>query len=282
MSDEIKDAVTKEEEVSAPIPADGGGSQTPATANGDSNLLPIPTDGELNPIPVRYRFLSGSMLKLIACITMLIDHIGSNLVPHNGPVLFKIRSNTYNWYQIYRSIGRIAFPLFCFLMVEGFLHTSNRFRYGRNLLIFAIISELPWNLVHNNTIFLPGSQSVFVTLFLGYLGMCAIHYLRDNVPRMSLALIGLMGVSYVIHCDYGMKGFCLLIALYLLHKARIFQVVVGCGFLNTLTKSGIGFFATLFYNGQRGFIRGRWKYAFYAFYPVHLLVLWMIKYKVLG
>ena len=240
------------------------------------------TDSRLNPIPERYRFLSGSMLKLIACITMLIDHVGSYLVARNGPVLFKLRGTAYTWYTIYRAIGRIAFPLFCFLMVEGFLHTRNRFRYGRNLLLFAIISEIPWNLIHSNKLFMPGSQSVFVTLFLGYLGMCAIYYLRDNIPRMSLALIALMGISYLIRCDYGMKGFCLLVALYLLHRARIFQFAAGCGYLNSLTKSGIGFFAFLFYNGKRGFIRGRWKYAFYAFYPVHRLVLWMIKYKVFG
>ena len=236
---------------------------------------------DYNPIPERYRRLSGSVLKVLACVTMLIDHIAAYLMPRTGPILFKLGGTSYSWYTIYRSIGRLAFPLFCFLIVEGFIHTSNRFRYGRNLLLFALISEIPWNLVHSDRFFLPGSQNVFFTLFFGYLGMCAIHYLHNNVPRMSLILFGLICVSYLGHSDYGLTGFGFLIALYLLKDFRIFQAVMGFTFLSSLWKAGLAFIPVLFYNGKRGFIRGRWKYAFYAFYPVHLFVLYLIKFDYL-
>jgi len=94
-------------------------------------------------LPEKFRILSGSALKVLAMIIMLIDHTASFLLryytPSNSP-LFQIGSTNYSLYRIMRDVGRAAFPIFCFLLVEGFFHTHNRFKYGRNLLIFACIS----------------------------------------------------------------------------------------------------------------------------------------------
>ena len=98
--------------------------------------------------PARFQILSGSMLKLLACIAMLIDHTGAIILSHYPPALtelFYINGKGITFYRIVRDIGRCAFPIFCFLIVEGFLHTHDRRKYGRNLLLFALISEIPWN-----------------------------------------------------------------------------------------------------------------------------------------
>lgn len=90
--------------------------------------------------PEKYRILSGSALKMIAVITMLIDHIGAVLLSMYQPaqkILFTLFGREYNVYLIFRDIGRAAFPIFCFLLLEGFRHTRSRFRYGRNLLFFC-------------------------------------------------------------------------------------------------------------------------------------------------
>ncbi|MCF2594921.1 hypothetical protein I6E11_14235, partial [Bacteroides caecigallinarum] len=99
--------------------------------------------------------MSGSFLKLIAIILMCIDHIACFLYPNEwlSNILTTIGNKDITVYFLMRAIGRMAFPIFSFLIVEGFIHTHNRFKYGRNLLIFALISEIPWNLVHQNTIF---------------------------------------------------------------------------------------------------------------------------------
>ena len=95
-------------------------------------------------LPSRFQVLSGSGLKLIAIITMLIDHTAAVLLSIYPPAmtpLFYIGDRGYSAYRLCRDIGRIAFPIFCFLLIEGFLHTRNRWRYGRNLFLFALISD---------------------------------------------------------------------------------------------------------------------------------------------
>ena len=129
------------------------------------------TQASTSFIPEKYRILSGSALKVLAMIIMLIDHTASFLLRDYEPATtpwFQLGDNTYSLYRVMRDVGRAAFPIFCFLLVEGFLHTHNRFKYGRNLLIFACISEIPWNFAQNGTLLFPDKQNVFFTLFLGY------------------------------------------------------------------------------------------------------------------
>ena len=108
---------------------------------------------------------------MIALVTMIIDHIGAIII-HEFPKalvsLFSVGSQRFSLYMIFRLIGRVAFPIYCFLLVEGFLHTHSRKKYGINLLAFALISEIPWNLEHTGTL-LYEKTNVFFTLFLGFL-----------------------------------------------------------------------------------------------------------------
>lgn len=225
----------------------------------------------------KFKILSGSALKTIAILTMLTDHIGFHVV---GPLCTE-NASLSPLYDVLRTIGRIAFPIYCFLLTEGFTHTRDRKKYGINLLAFALISELPWNLVHAGDIIYP-AQNVFFTLFLGYLGMCAIEYLENMSIKQSAALIGLLLVSFFIHADYGISGYGFIIALYALRNSKAIQAITCTCIIPSGLKGGLAFIPINMYNGKRGFIKGKAaKYFFYAFYPIHLAVLFFIKYFII-
>ena len=230
--------------------------------------------------PARFQILSGSALKLLACILMLIDHTGVLILANWKPalrVLFTIGSTEITWYRIVRDIGRSAFPIFCFLLIEGFLHTRNRRKYGQNLLLFALISEIPWNFVFSNTWHHP-TQNVFFTLFLGYLGLCALEALWEKPVLQLSCIVGLFGFSYIFHADYGWHGFLLIMIMYLFRTRRILQALVSTLWMNYEWKMCFSFISINMYNGKRGFIQGKAaKYFFYLFYPLHITILVIIR-----
>lgn len=246
----------------------------------------------------KHRFLSGSVLKLIAAVTMLIDHTAAILIDKSDFPLFSVSGHTLHLYNLMRYIGRVSFPIFCFLLVEGFLHTHNRKAYGINLFGFALISEIPWNLVHAGKIFAPNTQNVFFTLLLGYLGISVIEKAsafppsdgdgmnpagRKRMLRASGMLLLLLILSILIHCDYGCSGFGFIILMYILRTSPLLRAVIGSCVLSARWVAGLAFIPIAFYNGKRGFIRGKTaKYIFYAFYPLHLLALYLIRRRIYG
>lgn len=232
-------------------------------------------------VPDKYKILSGSVLKLIAIITMLIDHIGSHLMD-NSLVLFSLGRYSISLRSLTLLAGRIAFPLFCFLLIEGFLHTRNRLRYGLNLFIFALISEIPWNLEHNNTFLLTGSQNVFFTLLLGYLALCAVTKLTSRPFLQLIAILALSVISIYLRADYGLSGFLFIVFLYALREHEVLRLLPS--FLLSQTWFVMAAFIPItLYNGKRGFIKGNvMKYAFYIFYPAHIFVIYLLKYHVLA
>ena len=229
--------------------------------------------------------MSGSWLKIIAITSMFIDHLTAyylRLYPAFVEPLFTIGHHDITYYFLLRSIGRIAFPIFAFLIVEGFQHTHDRKKYGLNLFIFALISELPWNYVHSGTWHYPG-QNVLFTLLIGYLGLCALEYFSEDKRRLSIALIGLLVASVLMRSDYGCNGYAFILFLYVLRNNRLLQAVIGCGVLASRWIGGLAFIPINMYNGRRGFIKGRFaKYIFYIFYPLHLLVLYLMQLAYLG
>ena len=136
-------------------------------------------------------FLSGEMLKWLAIVTMLIDHIGACLIeggilnlrdPANA-VLINVSETSRHWYMIdlaLRLVGRISFPLFCFLLVEGFIHTRNIRRYLLRIGIFAILAEVPFDLAVGGRVFEPAYQNVMWTLLLS---LCALIPLQEIDKR---------------------------------------------------------------------------------------------------
>ena len=229
---------------------------------------------------MNYRILSGSWLKLIAVVCMLIDHLAAFYLfklPVMHTELFMLGHHAVTPLLMMRLVGRLAFPIFAFLIVEGFLHTRSRVRYGRNLLIFALLSELPWNLIHSGTWHYP-SQNVFFTLLLGYLGLCALEYFKYDSRRLLASLLGLLVASVLMRADYGCSGYGFILLLYVLRENRILQAIIGSCVLGSRWIAGLAFIPINMYNGERGFVKGPVaKYLFYLFYPLHLLVIYLLR-----
>ena len=246
---------------------------------------------DIRLFPFRWQVLSGSWLKVIAMVSMMVDHTASRLFRNaeafNEP-LISIGDHHMIWYFLMRCVGRLAFPLFAFLLVEGFLHTSNRRKYGRNLFVFALISVIPFVITHGGNWY-GFFSNVFFTLFFGFLALCAISQweterlqnaseviLSKSNTRLAIRLFACIAAPILLRCDYNDCGVGFIILLYVLRHNRIFQAAAGCSFLYYRWIAGLAFIPINLYNGRRGFIQGPWaKYLFYAFYPVHFLVLYV-------
>lgn len=206
--------------------------------------------------------ISGFALKWIAIITMGIDHIGAVLYPQ---------------YIILRIIGRISFPIFCFLLVEGVLHTHNIRKYIKRLFLFALISELPFDLAFYGKIMLQ-HQNVFFTLCAGVIMLAVLEYRRNNIDSL-LVVIGTILLTETVASDYGAGGILIILCFYVLYRKHFLKQAAFAG-VNLLyygtgvqAYAGLAAVPLLFYNGKQG---RSMKYFFYLFYPVHLLILYLI------
>ena len=240
--------------------------------------------------PRRSFSFSGTALKTIACITMLIDHIGASCI-EAGLLLPELERGEVSggaWDQlslfqldrVLRFTGRLAFPLFCFLLVEGFVHTHNVKGYLGRLVLFGLLSEVPFDLAFFRTPFYPGAQNVYWTLALGVLAMAGLkRFEKENGLPGWQGLVwagGCAALALAANTDYNAIGVIIICALYLTRADRKRQCLAGAVlFLFELTAP-LAFVLVWFYNGQRGACSPLLKKAFYWFYPVHLLVLAMI------
>ena len=233
----------------------------------------------------KYQILSGSALKMIALITMLTDHtaffiLGS--VPFATATLFTVGKVNVTIFYICRFIGRTAFPIYCFLLTEGFAYTKNREKYGANLLIFAIVSEPVWNLAHSGK-WLYESQNVFFTLFFGFLAMYLYEQFKDKKIFCCIVVLSIFVLATVFNADYGLNGVGLILFMHVIREKAAARTIIGCCFFPIPCKVVPAFLIMNLYNGKRGFIRGKvGKYIFYAAYPLHILVLYFIKLKYFG
>lgn len=231
-------------------------------------------------LPPGFQVLSGSALKMIAMITMLIDHTGAYILSRIPGATQALYTDGPSIYRIFRDVGRIAFPIFVFLLIEGVMHTGSRLRYGRNLLLFALLSELPWNLVHTGTVYYA-KQNVYFTLFIGYLAICLIEDFQKQ-PLLQLGcVLGLLWVSFYLNADYGYKGYVFILLMYWLRKDKLAEAVGGSCWLFFEWKACFAFIPINMYNGRRGFIHGFGKYFFYLFYPMHIFILFLIRVYIL-
>lgn len=218
----------------------------------------------------RNGYLDNFTLKLIAIIAMTIDHVGYIFIPRDTTM-----------YLLFRGIGRIAFPIFCFLIVEGFHHTKSPINYLIRLLLFALISEFPFDLAFFNTRVTWQHQNVFFTLALGLACLFCLEEMKTKKWFATFLFI-LMGISYAIHCDYGVGGVLLICMFYftgsfrdsfwmqLILSGLIFYIFYGPQELPGL----VAIILVNLYNGKRGYNKAQWL--FYFFYPLHLLILYAI------
>lgn len=253
--------------------------------------------------------LSGSSLKLIAMVTMLIDHIGAVillrlLTQHTLP------EETIAWndkfyhgffwifpwvrdeqalsmvYMTMRQIGRVSFPIFCFLLAEGFQKTRNVRNYALRLGAFAILSEIPFDLAISGVWVEYAYQNVYFTMFLGLLVMAAWEavcrrswFLNHSADKLTKAFLMFLcaalgaGMADFWKTDYGSIGVLCILTIYLFRRNKTAQAVAGAVSFCWEWPAPLAFLFVRLYNGERGM---RVKYAFYLFYPLHLLLLYLI------
>ena len=237
--------------------------------------------------PRRSFSFSGTALKTIACITMLVDHIGASCI-EAGLLLPELERGEVSggaWDQlslfqldrVLRFTGRLAFPIFCFLLVEGFLHTHDVKRYVERLFLFGLLSEVPFDMAFFRTPFHWGNQNVYWTLALGVLAMALMQKFQDAEGNIAwkgrLAALGCVILAQLLQTDYGAIGVALIVALYLTRNNRKYQCIIGAVMMLFELTAPLAFVLIWFYNGQRGRCPQWVKWAFYGFYPVHLSIL---------
>ncbi len=231
-----------------------------------------------------YKCINSFTLKMIAIITMVIDHVGAVLFPMN---------------MMFRYIGRISFPLFVFLLVEGSIHTSKIRKYELRMFLFALISEIPFDLAFSNEIVDIHSQNVFWTLTIGLVMLDLIQngasYVKlhkgkkvqlawsegQPIPMVwQFVVVAVCAcVAEALQTDYGAGGILLIYFVWMLHENVVAQavafVVISLLFFGSVELPGVIAFLPIFlYNGKKG---PSAKYVFYAFYPVHLFILHLIQ-----
>lgn len=179
--------------------------------------------------------ISGSTLKLIAITAMLTDHIGATLVSAYLTTPGNWSEGGYAIYYVMRMvIGRVAFPIFAFLLTQGFEKTSNVWKYAFRLGLFALVSEIPFDLAFSGVAWDPESQNVFLTLFLGLVSLIIMQKISERGwNRMCSGFLGAVGVilcmaaAELLDTDYGAYGILCMVVLYLTRRNRWLQVMAG-------------------------------------------------------
>ena len=242
--------------------------------------------------------MTSFALKIIALSTMIIDHIGFFLT---APA---IRLGLGHITHMMRYIGRIAFPLYAFFIGEGCRHTKNMRKYLSRLFIFALVSEIPFDLLRAAAFETPvnsftglfdfSAQNVFFTLFLGALSIAVYLHVGKSQKKVVAAAVGLVATVLLaftaefINSDYGFIGV-LLIALPVIISdvcpenirkyVKLFIMVLCLVSLYSgdivvfLPPALIALLFILLYNGIKGKSA---KWAFYLAYPVHMVILYLI------
>lgn len=237
----------------------------------------------------RTKLFNGFMLKRMAIVSMVADHFGSIimngvLAPYvvNGSILFTddmpyIVLRAFTIKNVCNIIGSIAFPLFCFLMAEGFLHTKNRLKYGTRVGAFALISEIPFNLAHHQSLFGLELQNVMFTLSTAIFTLLLISMSEEKYQDRRTIRWGLtvlititgMAVAYLLKGEYVFLGVLTIVLFYLLRGNKYTRLLGICPLVVVSPWILLSLIPIYLYNGQRG--KGS-QYFFYVFYPAHFIL----------
>lgn len=249
----------------------------------------LPTNSPLVKIP--FGGLTSNMLRILAMAFMICDHLWAKVVPGNDWMTY---------------VGRMTFPIFAFMISEGFIHTSNLKKYILRLLAFAVISEIPFNLFYGGSWFYPYHQNVMFTLLFGLLAIMLIDKAKKNRDAKTIVksalLVILLGIaSFICFVDYGFWGFLIIIMFYLFRNfpfAWLAQlaamVIINCELFEgqfivvdlfgksfEFATQGFAVFSLIpiwLYGGRKGKSSKIMQYGFYAFYPLHMIIIYLAVY----
>lgn len=236
--------------------------------------------------------ISSMMLHVMAMFFMLCDHMWATVIPGN---------------QWLTCLGRLAFPIFAFMLVEGYFHTSNLRKYVLRLLLFAVISEIPFNLMYSSSWIYPYHQNVMWTLLLG-IGCIYLNELAGKKGKVWLRLLVAFGtitigflLGFLTMTDYYGVGVLTILVFYFFRERKWWNLLAQVAvlyYLNVEILGGLYFEITLLgmtfqivqqglallslipiwlYRGRRGYHSKWFQYLCYAFYPAHMLILYAIR-----
>lgn len=235
--------------------------------------------------------ISSAVLHSMAMFFMLLDHAWATIVPG------------CEWLTC---LGRLAFPIFAFLLVEGYFHTHNFKQYIIRLVVFAVLSEIPFNLMYGGQVFYPFHQNVLWGFVIALLGMWFMDWAKRHmkvwlaVPVAGLMIVLCAGIGQVAMVDYYGAGVLMVFVFYLFHGKKWWCFVgqlVGLYYLNVhllgsmyytvhifgreigLVQQGLALLSLIpiwLYHGRQGYHTKGFQYFCYAFYPAHIVVLLLI------
>lgn len=219
--------------------------------------------------------MTSFTLKMVALGSMMIDHVGYTF------------SSVWNTYFM-RLVGRVAFPVYAFLIAEGCRNTSDIRKYLIRLGIFALLSEIPFDLFMVGRVFAPGYQNVFFTLFFGVMAIWAYETALSKKWNHGISVficIPFAAFAYLMKTDYGAYGVVAIFSCYLSktrwQQAASLTLVMFATYVGNISMFAATLPAVLLismYDGRRGIPI---KFAFYVAYPIHLLILAGISYMIL-
>lgn len=221
--------------------------------------------------------MSAFYLKIIALLCMAVDHIGFVFFP--GSLALRV-------------IGRLSFPIFAFMIAQGFKHTRDARKYLVRLAIFAVISEIPFDLVVAGKAYSAQTQNVLFTLLLGLVALMLYDWFqrKRRLPVAFLSVFAVCFLAQAIQASYGFSGVLFVFICYVCREKQVFVpwfiLAVCCTAMTAFAASGpqwalvqLASLAALplllRYNGERG---RQLKFLFYAAYPAHLLLLYLIRF----
>ena len=227
----------------------------------------------------RERALSSFVLRLIALVCMCVDHAGLALFPSAGA---------------FRCVGRLAFPLYCFLLTQGFAHTRDIRAYARRLLLLACVSEVPFDLLIFGRVSSAMEQNVVFSLLLGLMALYAAKALAKRPLPCALAILALMLLAMAAQVSFGWLGIALCLAygyagddkkrqalftvfLTLLYSFTLLLSGVARAWVTVSLCAALSVLPILLYNGRPGPRGKALTFCFYAAYPLHLCALVLIR-----
>ena len=217
--------------------------------------------------------LSSFVLRLIALVCMCVDHAGLALFPSASA---------------FRCVGRLAFPLYCFLLAQGFAHTRDIRAYARRLLLLACVSEIPFDLLIFGRLSSAMEQNVVFSLLLGLLALCAARALSARPLPCALSILALMLLAMVTQVSFGWLGVALCLAYGYAggdkKRQALFTVLltllysgVARGWVTISLCAALSAVPILLYNGRPGPHGKALTFFFYAAYPLHLFALLIVR-----
>ena len=235
--------------------------------------------------------ISAFTLKLIACLAMFIGN--AIVIFSSNGYLEGFSNNCFISNLLFQGIGRIAFPIVAFLMAEKYFHTKNREKYLSVVVILAIISEVPYDLCLSGKLCDLEHQNMFFTLALGFSAMMlfekSLKCLKKNKVLKNvvaiLSVVACMSIANYIHADYSASGVLLMFIFFITSTLTLcrdipFVIWVVKGITQITAILDVVLFHL--YNGTNGYDSKLIRIGFCLFYPMHLLVLYGLRFAICG